>query len=219
MKTIKVKISIPQDLSDITLREYKKYDKILNANTEDPNSERFLQLKMVEIFCGLSYEEAAGMTLVDFQRVIETLVDILQQQPKLVRTFKLGEREFGFIPNLEEMTFGEYIDLDTYIGKIQEIEKAMAVLYRPIQKKVGDKYTIQAYEGDLLHETLLDMPMDAVVSSIVFFYHLGIDLSSVMMSYLPKEEIPEQLTGLVRSGVGINNFTQFQREILGDLKK
>ena len=44
---------------------------ILNANTEDPNSERFLQLKMVEIFCGLTYEEAAGMTLVDFQRVID----------------------------------------------------------------------------------------------------------------------------------------------------
>ena len=180
---MKVKLSMPEHLGDITLRQYKRYDRIINTNKEDANSERFVQTKMVEIFCGLTYEQAAAMKLIDFNRVVTELYDILIQQPKLVQTFKMGDREFGFIPNLEEMTFGEYIDLDTYITKMQEMEKAMSVLYRPITQKIKDKYIIQEYQGDLLHNEMLNMPMDAVVSSIVFFYNLGIELSNVMMNY------------------------------------
>ena len=37
--------------------------------------------------------------------------------------------EYGFIPNLDDMSFGEYVDLDTYIGDWQNIHRAMAVLY------------------------------------------------------------------------------------------
>jgi hypothetical protein len=34
------------------------------------------------------------------------------------------------------MSFGEYIDLDTYIGDWDNIEKAMAVLYRVSHKRI-----------------------------------------------------------------------------------
>ena len=217
---MEIKLQVPTSLADITLREYKKYERIIKTNSEDENSERFVNLKMLEIFCGIKYEQAAGMSLVDYERIVVQLYDILNQTPKLVRRFYLGKREFGFIPNLEEMTFGEYVDLDTYIHDMSQIEKAMSVLYRPITNKHKDKYTIQKYEGDLLHETLLDMPMDAVVSSILFFYNLGIDLSNAMMSCLQEEEV-QQLQKQVSqiSGVGINPYTDWQRGILEDLRK
>ena len=110
------------------------------------------------------------------------------------------------------------MDLDTYIHDFQSIEKAMAVLYRPIKNKRKNKYTIKKYEGDLYHEAMLQMPMDAVVSSIVF-YHLGIDLSSAMMSYLPEtEEAQAALRGLRENGVGINKYTHSLKEILDDLR-
>lgn len=216
---MEIKISVPNDLSDITLEQYKRYEKIVNTNKGDEHSERFIHLKMLEIFCGIDYDHAAAMTLVDYERLVVQLYDIIQREPKLVRTFVLGDTEFGFIPDLEEMTFGEFVDLDTYIHDFQSIEKAMAVLYRPIKNKRKNKYTIKKYEGDLYHEAMLQMPMDAVVSSIVFFYHLGIDLSSAMMSYLPEtEEAQAALRGLRENGVGINKYTHSLKEILDDLR-
>ena len=219
---MKIKIQMPQGLEDITLREYQKYDRVLNTNVDDKNSERFIQVKMVEIFCGITYEQAAAMTLNDFNRVVTELTDILLQEPKLVRTFQLGQTTFGFVPDLENITFGEYIDLDNFIGKVDELHKAMSVLYRPVTQQRGEKYTIQEYKGDLLHEVMLDMPMDAVVSSMLFFYNLGIELSSVMMNYTTDPELAkhrQQLEALAKSGVGTRVYTNWHKEILGDLMK
>ena len=140
---MEIKISVPNDLSDITLRQYKRYEKIVNTNKGDEHSERFIHLKMLEIFCGIDYEHAAAMTLVDYERLVVQLYDILQREPQLVMRFQMGDSEFGFIPDLEEMTFGEFVDLDTYIHDFANIEKAMAVLYRPLKYKKGKKYTIQ----------------------------------------------------------------------------
>ena len=68
------------------------------------------------------------------------------QKPDLVTKFRLDGVEYGFIPDLNELSFGEYIDLDTYLGDWENIHTAMNVLYRPINSKKGDRYTIQEYD-------------------------------------------------------------------------
>ena len=93
---------------------------------------------------------------------------MFNQKPPLVREFTMKGKEYGFIPKLEDMSFGEYVDLDTYVGDFENIHRAMAVLYRPITQKYNDKYLIEEYEGDD-NEIMKDMPMDAVLSSIIFF--------------------------------------------------
>jgi len=159
------------------------------------------------------------MKAVHYEEIVNQLYDVLTDKPELVRTFKMGDSTFGFIPNLEDMSFGEYVDLDTYIGDMKNIEKAMAVLYRPIVTKIKNKYIIDEYKGDLFHEAMLNMPMSAVISSIVFFYNLGIDLSSVMMSSLqPQQQEYLRQKGLATSGVGINQSMHSLREMLEDLK-
>jgi len=216
---MKLKINIPESLGDITLGQYKTYEKILETNKDIDNAERFLNLKMLEIFCGISYKEATLLKLIDYDYLVKHLYKVLSETPSLVLRFTMGDSEFGFINDLEEMTFGEYIDLDSNIHDIKNIHKAMAVLYRPIKYKQGDKYVIDEYKGDLFHEAMLNMPMSAVVSSNVFFYNLGIDLSNVMMNSLDKEKLtPQQLQDLERSGGGISLFTPFVTEILQNSK-
>jgi hypothetical protein len=219
---MEVEINIPQSLDDITLKQYKEYEKIIKSNKDDKNSERFIYLKMIEIFCGLPYEYANKMRLVDFERIVTQITDILIKQPKLVTKFKMGDSTFGFIPDLEEMTYGEYVDLDTYIHDMNNIEKAMAVLYRPIVKEHKEKYLIDEYKGDLFHEAMLNMPMSAVVSSVVFFWSLGIDCTSVMMNYLEEGENKEaqQLLrqDLVKNGDITNLSTHSVMETLRNLK-
>ena len=219
---MEVEINIPQSLDDITLKQYKEYEKIIKSNKDDKNSERFIYLKMIEIFCGLPYEYANKMRLVDFERIVTQITDILIKQPKLVTKFKMGDSTFGFIPDLEEMTYGEYVDLDTYIHDMDNIEKAMAVLYRPIVKEHKGKYIIDEYRGDLFHEAMLNMPMSAVVSSVVFFWSLGIDCTSVMMNYLEEGESKEAQRllrqDLVKNGDITNLSTHSVMETLRNLK-
>jgi hypothetical protein len=139
--------------------------------------------------------------------------------PQLVQRFKMNGVEYGFIPDLDDMSLGEYIDLDTYLGDWENIHRAMAVLYRPIKNKSGNRYNIKDYDGKGF-EDMKDMPLDAVLSSIVFFYNLGIELSKAMMNYLETTE-EEALTEYLNSqqnGVGINQFTHSLTEILQDLK-
>jgi len=211
---MKVEVYIPDTLSEITLGQYQKYLKI-QENNEDEN---FLAIKMIEIFCGLRGDTIMAMKAKSIKDITMILTDMFNEKPQLVKEFKLNGRTYGFIPKLEDMSFGEYIDLDTYIGDMENIHRAMNVLYRPIKQKYDDKYLIEDYTGDD-PEKMKSMPMDAVLSSILFFYHLGMDLSQAMMSYLEEEEmdlVQQQILG--ENGDGINHFSASLREILGDLK-
>ena len=159
-----INIIIPTDLSEITLRQYKHFLKI--QKTVD--DEKFLSAKIIEIFCGVNLQEVMQIKFNDSEFIVDTLTEMFEQKPNLVSKFKLNNKEYGFHPQLDDLTLGEYIDLDTFIGDWENIEKAMAVLYRPIVNKLKDKYTIEDYKVGI-DADMLDMPMDAVLSSIFFF--------------------------------------------------
>lgn len=215
---MEVKIKVPTDLSDIPLHKYQKFHKVLEVNQNADANDLFIQEKMLQIFCDLPLSDALKYRKSDIDNVTEMITQTLEQKPDLVRTFKLGDTEFGFIPKLEDMTFGEYIDLDNSIGDIKNLHKAMAVLYRPIKQKIKDKYLIEEYRGDNYHEAMLHTPMDAVVSSMLFFWNLGIELSKAMIAYLQEAEdlTPEQIS--VLNGDGINQFMHLQMAMLPSLK-
>jgi hypothetical protein len=212
---MKVEITIPDSLSEVTLDQYQRYLKIQDNNQD----EKFLASKMIEIFCGVKLSDTLKMKYADVDGICNILVDMFNEKPQLVTKFKMKGVEYGFIPKLDDISLGEYIDLDSFLGDWDNMHRAMAVLYRPIESKYGDKYSIKDYEaGD--GEVMKDMPLDAVISSIIFFYHLGIDLSQAMMNYLEEQEETSlvQYLNSEASGVGINQFTHSLKEILDDLK-
>ena len=213
---MKARLNIPNKLSEITLRKYQKFVKL---NVEDAD-ERFLQIKMIEIFCEITHEKVLKIKFSDADRITAILGDMFLQKPKLVTKFKLNGLEYGFIPELDEISFGEYIDLDTYLGDWENIHTAMNVLYRPIESKKGERYVIKDYNVDT-KDNLLDMPLDAVISSVFFFYHLGKDLSVVMNRFLKKElkKAPHHShQDSMLNGDGIKQFSHSLKAILEDLK-
>ena len=212
---MKVEVYIPDTLSEITLGQYQKYLKIQSDN-EDEN---FLAIKMIEIFCGLRGDTIMAMKANSIKDVTMILTDMFNEKPQLVKEFKLNGRTYGFIPKLEDMTFGEYIDLDTYIGDMENIHRAMNVLYRPIKQKYQERYLVEDYTGED-PEVMKSMPMDAVLSSILFFYNLGMDLSKAMLNSLEEDKemnLAQYLTS-EENGDGINHFSVSLKEILEDLK-
>ena len=211
---MKLEINVPSELSEITLGQYQKFVKLYQGEV----TEEFMALKMLEIFCGVKLKDAYQMRYKDIDGIVEVLSSMLNQKPKLVQRFKMNGVEYGFIPNLDDMSFGEYVDLDTYLPDWQEMHRAMAVLYRPIKEKHGDKYNIVDYEV-VDAEVYKQMPMDAAISSILFFYRLGIDLSKAMMNYLEesKETRLVQYLSSEQNGGGISQYTQSLKAILDDL--
>ena len=212
---MKLNVKIPTSLKEITLKQYKKFLKI-QENTKD---ERFLNAKMIEIFCDIKLENVMLLKLKDSQEITNILYKLFDEKPNLVTKFNLNKIEYGFHPQLDELTLGEYIDLDTFIGDWENIEKAMSVLYRPILVKLKDKYSIEKYQINK-EEIMLNMPMDAVMSSIFFLWNLGLDLSKIMTNSLDKEEtkILTQYLSSVGNGDGINQFMDSLKGTLEDLK-
>ena len=212
---MKVEVYIPDTLSEITLDKYQRYLKIQEENTD----ENFLAIKLIEIFCGLRGDTIMAMKAKSIKDITLILTEMFNEKPQLVKEFKLNGKTYGFIPKLEDMSFGEYIDLDTYIGDMDNIHRAMNVLYRPIKQKYQDKYLIEDYTGDD-PEKMKQMPMDAVLSSILFFYNLGMDLSKTMLNSLEdnKEINLAQYLTSEENGDGINHFSDSLKEILEDLK-
>ena len=210
-----IKITIPTSLSEITLRQYKRF---LEVQKEIDN-DLALNSKMIEIFCNVKLEKVMLLKINDTNQIIEMLSNIFESKPNLVSKFKVNGIEYGFHPQLDDLTLGEYIDLDNFIGDWDNMEKAMNVLYRPILVKVKEKYSIEEYRVGTESE-LLDMPMDAVMSSVFFLWNLGLELSTVMTNYLDNQD-NEALTQFLNSqanGDGTQAFMDSLKVTLQDLK-
>jgi hypothetical protein len=204
---MKVNITIPESLKEVTLYQYQRFEKLTSEN--EPSE--FVNQKTIEIFCNIELKDVARIRIADVSNLLTHLNDLLQQKPKLTNTFKLGVYEFGFIPKLEDITSGEYIDLETYLSDTQTLHKAMAVLYRPIKTKVKDLYTIEDYEGaDKYSEVLKYMPLDIALGSMLFFWTLLNDCVSGLADYIQNEAgQSEQANKLLAKNMdGINQSMQ-----------
>jgi len=213
---MKVELTVPSDLSEISLKQYQKFLKLQDSNEDS----YFLQCKMIEIFCNLDAKSVRMLKVGDANKVVEVLNNMFEKQPELIRTFKIGGVEYGMIPDLDDISLGEYIDLDTYIGDWQNMQIAMNVLYRPISKKMGDKYTIVDYNVDA-KEKLEHIPMDIVLGSIFFLYNLGIELSMVMVDYLEQPQMDslmqQQISQESMDGIKVSSLHSL-KTILDELK-
>tara|TARA_R100000541_G_C1895954_1_gene83876 strand:+ start:99 stop:752 length:654 start_codon:yes stop_codon:yes gene_type:complete len=212
---MKAELTIPNHLSEISLKQYQKFLKIQKNNTD----EYFLQCKMIEIFCNLEPKAVKQLKLIDANKVVQIISDMFEQKPNLTKSFVMNDIEYGVIPNLDDISLGEYIDLDTYMGDWDNMEIAMNVLYRPITKKMDEKYLISEYDVDS-KDKLTDIPLDVVLGSVFFFYNLGMELSQVMMDYLedPNKDSLMHRQTFQGSGDGINQSSLYSlNQILQEL--
>ena len=220
---MKTEIVIPTSLSEIPLKSYQEFMKVV----EKSNDDEFIGQKTIEIFCGLKMKDVVKVKWSDVKSLTLHLNEIFKAKPKFQATFKIKDMEFGFIPNLEDMTFGEYIDLESNISNVETFHKAMAVMYRPITKKVKDRYEIFEYKGtDEFSEVMKYAPLNVVLGATVFFSTLGSDLVQHTLTSLETEikKNPKIMTlakerNLINDGDGTIQSMRFLRETLQSLMK
>lgn len=221
---VQIELSVPDALSDITLGQYQKYLKILDQNKDDENAAEFINLKTIEIFCNVEFKDVLKIPLAEAEKVLTIINKAFEEKPDIIRHFKLLSVDMGFIPNLERISLGEYIDVENNIVDWQTMHKAMAVLYRPVNFRSKEKYTVAPYEpSDEVSELMKEMPLDVAMSSMVFFYDLGNELLKAIPNYLEKELNKKENTQvrqtLEENGVGINQYTHLLKEMSQSLTK
>lgn len=213
-----VKIQLPESLEEITLGQYQQFLKV----TENVKGE-FLAQKMIEIFCNIPLSHVLLIKLTDVRECVQHITNLFEQEQKHQQRFKIKDLEFGMIPNLDDITMGEFIDLDTNFSDWENMHKAMAVLYRPITNEFKETYEIVEYKGtDEFSNLMQHAPLNVVMGASVFFYHLGNELIKASQSYL-EQEILEVITAKLHNstsnGGGITLSTHLLKENLQNLIK
>ena len=216
MAIIELELKVPQKLEAIKLRQYQEYLKIQKDNKDTEDNGNFLNSKCIQIFCGLTLKESYNLPVKMFDGVLNQIGTCFEEKTPLIKEFSMTgsndvEVSFGMIPSLDEMTFGEYVDLENFISDWDSMHKAMAVLYRPIKYNNNGKYLIEDYDGsDRYWEVMKDAPVNVSLGAMVFFYRLGKKLCKYTMdSLLLQQKQNQTLTSekaLERNGDGINQF-------------
>lgn len=221
---MKLELTIPTKLSEIPLKHYQKF--LLTA--ENSTDEVFLAEKMIQIFCGIELKEVVKIPFKEVEALSIHFATLFQQKTEFKNRFTIAGVEFGFIPNLEEMSWGEYIDLEANISDLKTFNKAMAVMYRPVVEKHGDKYKIEPYVSSINYAEVMEFaPLDIVLAAKVFFWNLENELLQATLFYLETEMMKNKETttilanelNLASSGVGINQYMQSLRETSQSLNR
>ena len=129
------------------------------------------------------------LALSDVAVIMSKIGELQQKQDtELKRIITINDIEYGFHPDLDSISLGEYADIEQFIknGIDKNLPELMAVLYRPIKLKKNDIYIIDSYDGDirLRAEEMKQMSAEQVQSALVFFYTLGKALSEILPLYL-----------------------------------
>jgi len=197
-------LKIPNKLSEITLGQYQQFSKI---STDDAD-EDFLQKKTIEIFCGINLIDVVKIKYTSIIRVIGVINKMFSQKSVFTNRFKMNNTEYGFVPKLDDMTYGEFVDLDTLMSDWSTMDQAMAVLFRKVKDTHKDKYTIEEYNQEESHD-MKQMPLDVVFGAIFFLESLGKELTKHSLSYLGKKSksmTEKQKQTLMKSmGGGLNS--------------
>lgn len=213
---MKAQINIPTCLSEITLEQYQRFLMAQESNED----EHFLEHKAIEIFCNVPEEKIKTIAAHSITEITKKISLLFSNKTDLVRFFHLNGREFGFIPELDSISFGEYIDIDTYLSDWKMMHYAMNTLYRPIAHKSAGRYDLVGYDTEQ-RDRALEMPMDAVLGSIFFLFNLKRDLLTATLNSLAEEVATQQAQPhhLGRNGGGILHSMDLLKETLNGLSQ
>ena len=210
-----MEIKVPTSMYEVPLYQMLEYTEL---SEEIP--ENLKQLHAVSIFCQISMDEVRQMPLSILNKAVTIISKWANEKPKFYQTFEFKGKKYGFIPNLDTLPMGEYVDLDNYLKENRDMYKVMSVLYREISIiGQGKRYDIETYKGEI-NEDFKELPSEICFGARVFFWSLGIDLLSyIQKSLRAVRKGQRKKSALPKNGDGWESFNFSLTEILQDLKQ
>jgi uncharacterized protein YeeX (DUF496 family) len=210
-----MKIQLPENIKDITLAQYQRYEKLNEQLNEEELSIRDYNKRKIDLFTGIPYHKVDNVSEKDLKEVMAQIDKALEQDVEFKSVFTHNGKEFGMIPNLDECSAGEYFDLDKYGVDVETLHNLMAILFRPVTKSDGfGNYEIETYEGTSKYaDEMKGISMDYVSGVLVFFCHLSNELErSIQKSTVEAQAKDNKRQTILQNGNGTAQSTPLQKE-------
>ena len=186
---MELEIKVPQNWNDVTLEKYLKYYKSIKPYEGLEDFESKVIENAVYHLCGVQADVLNKLPIDVFQEISNDMRNLLNsgKTQELALSFVIGDTKYGFITNIDQMTYGEYVDLVTYSKDVYDNASLMcSILYRPILEERNNKYTIADYKGTNEEQIELfykKLTMDIVFGALSFFLRLQKDLLNSTLTY------------------------------------
>lgn len=183
---MKVKFTIPEGMHDVTIAKWKR----VQAATENAVSDTAKVAKVVAILCDVEERQVMGLTTDGFNQLqadLQWAMKPTREDWPLIPTTYIDGIEYGFIPDLSDLSVGEFADLDSLVSKgnaYDHLEEVMAILYRPVTKRWRKFYDIEDYDPKPKDkEVMKEMTMDVALGAVVFFWRIAERLAKDLAPY------------------------------------
>lgn len=213
-----------------SLREVKLKD-LLTFSKLDKTNEQLIMYKAFELFTNIKKQHVNLIPYNVAKATIELITKTLETKCEDRRVIDIDGTLYGRIPNLDTISFGEYIELDTFVtplagGEInkEDIFKFMSCLYRPITEMTNDIYKIVDFTNEYLdsehwRKFQNHCPADVFANSVGFFLNLRIELLKATRGYFLRQKLEGQENNLRKIGDGMEVLKRMQQVNLSLLTK
>lgn len=175
----------------------------------------------VRLICVLSGLDEERVRSAKYDEVIQLSGFLSQYLSGLDNSFR---KEFNFkgvdyhFFNMNEMSFGEYVDLDNFLSKSDTYRNAnmnefMAIVYREKNKKQNEVERYNASDVGRRAELFKDLPVKYVNGALVFFYILGNILSNPTRKYSLIRRMKNKWIHLKKNGAGTIRSISYQGKV------
>ena len=139
-----MEVIIPTKADEIPL---SKYVECFNIGNDESLDDTWKAKKVIKAITGAGYDALDRIPVRQLSELSAKIAAVLQQEQPFQQRFTWQGVEYGFIPNLQDLTTGEFVDIDSYSGDefIENLHIVMAVLYRPIVEEYKELYKIEPY--------------------------------------------------------------------------
>lgn len=198
-----IKISVPENIADITLDQYVKFE-ALRAK-EDKLTEQGMIERVISLFTGIKKQDVKKLVYKDYEGLMAQIIAACEQDVDFEQRFTLDGVEYGFIPNLDEITTAEYVDLSTIGMQLEDMHKIMAILFRRITKEDAfGNYEIELYSHNKANDEIMRRcPMNIVNGALVFFWSLSRELKKAIQKSTSQVEESNRQQAILKGGVGM----------------
>ena len=195
-----MELKLPHRWSDLSLGELQ-----VMMTSENP-------LERVSACSGKSVAQLRKMPQKLLEAAGEHIDNLLTQETaRFEKVLEMDGKRFGFIPDWDAFTAGEWIDLETYLEDFwKNAHKVMAILYREVTYELGESYEIKKYTAKEDPSAFEEMPADLVSGTLLFFWTTRNELLHSIQSSLLR--VAEEATRLAKSGDGITSSTPSQEK-------
>ena len=196
---MKFALKFPTNYNEVSIQQYRDICELDKKYTQDIHK----VMATIRILTKATEKQVMSITSKDIPRIEKVLLWLKTPPDKydLQRTFEMDGVQYGLVPDMENLSVGEFADLEVLCEDADaSIHKVMATLYRPVTRTVNNWYEIEPYQPtEDKNEMMLNAPFGVAVSLMVFFS----TIAKQLVRSLPQYSAEVQRMRSLKNGGGI----------------